>query len=334
MRPAARRIPPWRHAHQRKLLIQITVAGGVAALLAFMAVNVAANLEARGVRTGFGFLAQRAGFQITPSLIPFSEDGSFARALLVGLLNTVLVTALAIPLASLIGLALGLCGLARATLIRVLARGYVEIVRNIPPIIELFVFYFVVFRDLPPPRQSWRLLDAIFLNNRGLYLPLPSWSEGGWSWDIPQLRGFNIAGGVSLGPELLALVATLAIYQSAYIAETVRSGIGAVSAGQIEASRALGLTRWQSLRLVILPQALHVMRPPLTTIYVNTLKGSTLAAAIAFPDLVSVFAGSVLNLTGQALEIMLVTGGVYLALSALISALMQIGDRRAMGRRR
>lgn len=296
-------------------------------LLGLLARNVAANLSAHGVQTGFGFLAQRAGFQITPSLIPFTEDSSFGRALLAGLLNTVLVTCLAIPMATGLGVILGVGSRADTMAVRALARSYVVVVRNIPPILQLFFLYFVVFRMLPQPRQSLRLFDMVFLNNRGLSLPWPASLSPLSGWDLPHLRGFNVSGGVTLGPELLALVATLALYQASYVAETVRGGLAAIPVGQTEAGLALGLTSWQTLRRIVLPQALHIMRPPLTTIYVNTLKGSTLAAAIAFPDLVSVFAGTVLNLTGQALEVMLVTGAAYLALSAVISALMQVSAR-------
>lgn len=368
-------VPPWRHARQRGLLIQAAVAVVVVAAVALAYAQVASSIEARRLSTGFDFLAHRGGFQIAPALIAFSEASSFGRAFLVGLLNTLLVGALAIPLATAIGIGVAAARLGGG---RALARAaflYVETVRNIPPLIQLFFWYFVALRTLPAPRQSWTFLGAV-LNNRGLQLPVPlTDSLGLWlvagacvgliaaailrvgrfaafgfglagaalalalaaafgGVEQPVLRGFNYVGGILLTPELVALTLTLAVYQAAYVAETVRSGIETVPRGQSEAAQSLGLRPGPTWRLVVFPQALVSMLPPLATTYVSIVKASTLAAAIAYPDLVAVFAGTVLNLTGQAIEIMLITGSVYLAISFGIAGLISLFENRLAWRRR
>ncbi len=320
-------VRPWRHAKQRRILIQLLAAALVGLAAWWLVHNVSLNVSARGLRTGFGFLADRAGFSISPSLIDFSENSTFGRAFLVGLLNTLLVAALAIPLASLLGLLIGIAALAPDKLLRRLATVYVETFRNIPPLLQLFFIYGVALRALPVPRQSWSLFDVVFLNNRGLLVP---WPGAG----VPRLDGFNFTGGVSLTPELVALVLTLTIYQAAYVAETVRGGILAIAAGQGEAALALGMRRGQVLRHVILPQALRVMLPPLVTIYVNIMKGSSLAAAIAYPDLIAVFAGTALNIIGHAIEIMILCGAVYLTVSFGIAALLGLYEAHLARRTR
>ena len=316
-------VPPWRHAKHRDVLIQCAAVAVVAAACWALVDNVLDNIAARGLRTGFGFLAERAGFAISPALIEFTEASTFGRAFLVGLLNTLLVAAVAIPLATLLGAVVGIAGLASNKLLRGLATVYIETFRNIPPLLQLFFFYGVVLRALPPPRQSWSLFDAIFLNNRGLVLPFP---------DVPVLQGFNFVGGTTLVPEFVALVLTLTVYQAAYVAETLRGGIQAIAAGQGEAALALGMTRGQALRHVVLPQALRVMLPPLVTIYVFIVKGSSLAAAIAYPDLISVFAGTALNIVGHAIEIMLLTGAVYLVVSFGIALLLGLYEAHLSAR--
>jgi general L-amino acid transport system permease protein len=317
-------VPPWRHARHRRLLLQAAFALLLAGGAWWLADNVADNIASRGLRTGFGFLDQRAGFKITPTLIAFDESRTFARAFLAGLLNTLLVAGLAIPAATAIGLVVGVARMSPSLLGRA-AGIYVEIFRNVPPLLVLFFIYGLVLRALPPPRQSWSLFDAIFLNNRGLVLPFP---------DVPVLQGFNFTGGTTLVPEFVALVLTLTVYQAAYVAETLRGGIQAIAAGQGEAALALGMTRGQALRHVILPQALRVMLPPLVTIYVFIVKGSSLAAAIAYPDLISVFAGTALNIVGHAIEIMLLTGAVYLSVSFGIAALLGLTEARLSARLR
>jgi len=321
------RVPPWRHAKHRRVLIQLLAAALVGLAAWGLVHNVGLNVTARGLRTGFGFLGDRAGFSISPALIDFSESSTFGRAFTVGLLNTLLVAVIAIPLASLLGLVVGIAALAPNKLLARLATVYVETFRNIPPLLQLFFIYGVALRALPPARQSWSLFDLVFLNNRGLLIP---WPGAG----VPRLDGFNFDGGVSLAPELVALVLTLTLYQAAYVAETVRGGIAAIAAGQGEAALALGMRRSQVLRHVILPQALRLMLPPLATIYVNIVKGSSLAAAIAYPDLIAVFAGTALNIIGHAIEIMLLTGSVYLAISFVIALLLGLYEANLAGRAR
>ncbi len=292
-------------------------------------------------------------------------------------LNTLLVSILAIVLSSVLGTAIGAAQLSSDLLVRKLASGYVDIVRNVPPLVQLFFWYFVALRALPPVRTSWSLFDLVFVNNRGINLPAPEASPDFW-WvvaglitalvaarpifratrsaviaaapvfivpialffllgkplyiELAALRGFNFQGGMKIAPELIALVLTLTFYQASYIAETVRSGISSVPSGQIEAARSLGLRNFPAFRFVTFPQALRVSLPPLTNTYVNTIKASTIASAIAYPDLASVFAGTVLNLTGQALEIMLVTAGVYIAITAVASTFIYAYERRLASR--
>ena len=303
---------------------------------------------------------------------------------MVGLLNTLLVSALCIVFASILGFFLGLARLSDNWLLRKLSTIYIETFRNIPPLLQIFFWYFAVLRNLPGPRQAVNALDLMFLSNRGLYIPSPQMGEGFFAfctavviaivvtiglfrfnrmhqtktgqlrrtwptalalivllpvisqwmfgaalhWDIPALRGFNFSGGMVLIPELAALTLALSVYTSAFIAEIIRAGIQAVPYGQHEAARSLGLPNPVTLRQVIIPQALRVIIPPLTSQYLNIVKNSSLAAAIGYPDMVSLFAGTVLNQTGQAIETIAITMSVYLIISLSISLLMNIYNRR------
>ena len=350
----------------------------VVALLADIVANTLANMESRGISTGFGFLSSEAGFGILQTLIPYSETSSFGRTFVVGLLNTLLVSVLGIVLATLLGFVIGVARLSSNWLVARLAGVYVEVFRNIPLLLQIFFWYFAVLRALPGPRDSLSLGEAVFLNLRGLYLPRPLPEDGfGWvmaalavgivasialrvwvrrrqartgqpfavlpaalalivglpaavfvlagaplGWELPALRGFNFRGGITVIPELAALLLALAIYTAAFIAEIVRAGIESVPKGQTEAAEALGLRRGQVLRLIVIPQALRVIIPPLTSQYLNLLKNSSLATAIGYPDLVNVFAGTTLNQTGQAVEVIAMTMAVYLTISLLISLLM------------
>jgi amino acid ABC transporter membrane protein 1, PAAT family (TC 3.A.1.3.-) len=268
--------------------------------------------------------------------------------------------------------------------LRKLSTLYIEIFRNIPPLLQIFFWYFAVLRNLPGPRQAVDAFDLVFLSNRGLYIPAPQLGEGlfafagaivlalavsaglyrynknlqvktgqlrrtwpvavgmliglpllthwtfgaAFHWDVPVLRGFNFRGGMALIPELASLTLALSVYTSAFIAEIIRSGIQAVPYGQHEAARSLGLPNPVTLRQVIIPQALRVIIPPLTSQYLNIVKNSSLAAAIGYPDMVSLFAGTVLNQTGQAIETIAITMSVYLIISLTISLLMNIYNRR------
>jgi general L-amino acid transport system permease protein len=339
--------------------------------------NTAENLARQGIVSGFDFLWRRAGFSISPHLIPYSAESAFARALLVGILNTLLLSAIAIVLATMVGLFVGVARLSQNWLARALASAYIEIFRNIPLLLQVFFWYFGVLRVLPHPRESLEMLGAVYINNRGLYLPVPEAGVALWiallmplgaglllialrrwrrddrrgvamtlgilltcalavgalaafgiRWEVPRLAGFNFAGGAVLSPELVAIATALSLYQAAFIAETIRAGILSVPRGQSESARALGLREGQVLRLVILPQALKAILPPLVTIYLSTLKSSSLGAAIGYPELVSVFAGTTLSLVGQAVEIMSITLVIYLAIALAVSGVMNLWDWR------
>lgn len=340
--------------------------------------NAVSNLERANIASGFGFLDTTAGFGIVQTLVSYTEESSYGRAFLVGLLNTLLVAALGILIATIIGFLVGIGSLSRNWLIRQICVAYVEVMRNIPLLLHLFFWYFGVLRAVPGPRESLNFLDSIFVNNRGIYFPRPVGEDGFglvlillgigiiasffiarwarkrreqtgqpfpvlyWSlglilglpfaafllmglpltFDYPELRGFNFRGGIVMIPELISLVLALSIYTAGFIAENVRSGIQSVSKGQTEAAYALGIQPGHTMRLVIIPQAMRVIIPPLTSQYLNLTKNSSLAVAIAYPDLVSVFAGTVLNQTGQAVEILFLTMSVYLTLSILTSIVM------------
>ncbi len=372
------RLTGWNDPRLRALLFQFAFLVAVLALIGFIVHNTLANLESRGISTGFGFLKDEAGFGIIQTLVDYSESSSFGRTFLVGLLNTILVSVLGIVLATLLGFVIGIARLSGNWLISRLAAVFVETFRNIPLLLQIFFWYFAVLRALPHPRDSLALANAVFLNLRGLYLPRPLLEPGygwvaaalglavasalllavwarrrrlltgqgvpsGWvglglilvlpgvtfllvgaplDWELPALRGFNFQGGIAVIPEFAALLLALTIYTAAFIAEIVRAGIQSVPKGQTEAAAALGLKRGRVLRLVIIPQALRVIIPPLTSQYLNLLKNSSLATAIGYPDLVNVFAGTTLNQTGQAVEVIAVTMAVYLSISLAISLFM------------
>jgi general L-amino acid transport system permease protein len=368
----------------RSVVAQALVLGLAIAALAWLVHNVATNLERQGIASGFGFFQRVAGFDIIQHLIPYDEQSTYGRAFVVALLNTLLVATLGVLGATLLGFLLGVARLSPNWLVSRLALVYVEALRNVPLLLQLFFWYFAVLRNLPSARDSLSAFDIVFLNIRGLYVPKPQLAAGAglwlglcaatvvlaaalvaWgrrrarqtgqllpagrvalalvvllpvglyyatgrplSWELPALTGFNFSGGLSLLPELVALVVALTTYTAAFIAEIVRAGILAVPRGQFEAALALGLTRSQTLRLVVVPQAMRVIVPPLTSQYLNLTKNSSLAAAIAYPDLVLVFAGTVLMQTGQAVEVIAITMGVYLFLSLAISLAMNLYNRR------
>jgi len=362
----------------RALLYQLAL---LAALLYFgyqFALNAQVNLRAQGIGSGFGFLVNSAGFGVNQSLIPYNESDSYGRVFLVGLVNTLLVAGIGIVLATLVGFLIGIARLSPNWLLARLAGAYVELIRNLPLLFQILFWYLAVLGALPSPRQSIALWGDIFLNNRGLILPMPVGGDGAGyvvialalgvlatlalaiiakrrqartgrqlpllrcaflliiglplatllatgvpiHFEKPELRGFNFVGGLRLIPEFVALVLALTLYTGAFIAEIVRAGILAVPRGQTEAALALGLRRGLMLRLVVVPQALRVIVPPLTNQYLNLTKNSSLAIAIGYPDLFAVFAGTTLNQTGQAIEIIGITMAVYLAISLLTSVLM------------
>lgn len=310
----------------RDIAVQLLALAVIAGVLVYLGDNAVANMARRDIASGFDFLAQPAGFGVPMSLVPFGEGATYARAFLVALLNTGLVSAAGIVCATIVGFVIGIARLSPNWLIARLAGAYVEIIRNVPLLLQIFVWYFAVLRALPPPRQSLSLFGVMFFNNRGVYLPALNLSD--FAWEVPVLRGFNFTGGIAIIPEFAALTLALSIYTAAFIAENVRSGILSVRRGQIEAAFALGLTRVQTLRLVVIPQALRVIVPPLTGQYLNLIKNSSLGAAIAYPELVALFGGTVLNQTGQAIEVIAITMGTYLLISLAISAAMNRYNRR------
>ncbi len=376
----------WNNAQYRSLFFQVVLVAMVAGFFWFIGSNTMQNLEKRGIATGFTFLSQKSGFGILQSLIPFSDADSFGRTFLVGLLNTLLVSALGVVFATIIGFTMGVARLSNNWLIAKIATVYVETFRNIPLLLQIFFWYFAVLRALPSPRQSWAAGEIAFMNIRGLYLPQPLFGDGfsyvAWtfvlavvatvfvvrwakkrqnetgkqfkiwrtafalifclpllvffaagsplSWELPVLKGFNFRGGMTIIPELTALLLALSIYTATFIAEAVRSGILAVNSGQTEAASALGLHKNKVLKLVVIPQAMRVIIPQLTSQYLNLVKNSSLATAIGYPDLVAVFAGTTLNQTGQAIEIIAMTMGVYLTISLTISAIMNWYNKKIM----
>jgi len=312
------------------VLWQLVLLALVAGVIGFLLTTLFANLAARNVATGFGFLGDEAGFAIGETLIAYSPADSYRRALVVGVLNTLRVALVGVVLASLLGLLVGLARLARNGLVAAVARGYVELMRNVPLLLHLLFWYAVFTETFPRPRQAWQPITGVFLSNRGIHLPVPSF-DAGLSWDLPVLQGFNFVGGLTISPEFAALLTGLVLYTAAFTAEIVRSGIQAVGQGQWHAGLALGLTRGQTLRRIVMPQALRVMVPPMTNQYLNLTKNSSLAVAIGYPDIVSI-ANTTIHQTGQAVEGVLIIMAAYLTVSLSISLLMNAYNRRLMQR--
>ena len=315
----------WNNPRVRGAVYQLAAVGAVGAVAWFLIANTLDNLAHRGIVSGFGFLERPASFAIGQTLASYSPSDTFARALWIGLLNTLYVSLLGIVLATLIGAGIGIARLSHNWLAARLATVYVESVRNVPLLLQLFLWYALITQGLPGPRQAIHLLPGVWLSNRGLVLPSLEWSS--LSLSVPRLAGFNFEGGAVFSPELAALLFGLTIYTAAFIAEVVRGGILAVPKGQGEAASALGLRRAQALRLVILPQALRIIVPPLTSQYLNLLKNSSLAIAIGYPDLVNV-ANTTINITGQAIEGIAIVMAVFVAISLALSLLMNWYNRR------
>jgi general L-amino acid transport system permease protein len=358
------------------------------ALIAFLAWaaidNAAENLARAKIASGFGFWDHTAGFDISQTLIDYSATSSYGRAFWVGLINTLLVAGLGIVLATLLGFVIGIARLSKNWLVARMAGVYVEIIRNLPLLLQLLFWYNAVLKALPELRESLIIPGGGFLNNRGLFLPQPVFLQGSSSASIALILGivaaivfriwarrrqyrtgqqapvlwvslalvivlplsvlalsgfpiefvypesgrFNIRGGIEVLPEFMALLFGLVVYTAAFIAEVVRAGILSVAKGQTEAAYSLGLRPGPTLRLVVVPQAMRVIIPPLTSQYLNLTKNSSLAVAIGYPDLVQIFAGTVLNQTGQAVEVIVITMAVYLTISLVTSALMNLYNRR------
>jgi general L-amino acid transport system permease protein len=366
----------------KSLIPQIITVASLVLIIGYFAFNAQVNMGNRGISFGYGFLSQEASFDIGFSLIDYDGSMSYARAFLVGLLNTLLVSAIGIFFATLIGVTVGVGRLSSNYLISKAAEFYVEIFRNIPLLLQLFFWYYAALRALPLPENAISIFDVSYLTVKGWYVPKFIWTNysvflssiivsiiaiifivkyarkqreeigkhipvlyfsfcvliffplltflvGGvtLNFEIPVLSQmtttvFNFKGGVSIIPELISLALALSMYTATFIAENVRAGILGVTKGQKEAAASIGLTKSQILKLVVMPQALRIIIPPTTNQYLNLTKNSSLAAAIAYPDMVLVFAGTALMQTGRAVEIISITMGTYLLISLSISTLM------------
>ena len=372
----------------KKILPQIATLLVVVLIFGFFTINAQINMDNRGIEFGYGFLSQESSFDVQFSLIEYDGSHSYARAYLVGLLNTLLVAFIGIILATILGVIVGVARLSPNYLIERSAAFYVEFFRNIPLLLQIFFWYFAALRALPLPQDSEAILGVFFLTIKGLFVPRFIWENlniffysviaavisilvirnyakklqenegkqlpvfsisaglliilpllafliGGVSlnFEIPVLEqmsttSFKYDGGLGIPPELIALTLALSLYTATFIAECVRAGIQGISKGQKEAAASIGLTPNQILKLVIMPQALRIIIPPTTNQYLNLTKNSSLAAAIAYPDLVLVFAGTALMQTGRAIEIVSITMLTYLSISLAISALMNWYNKR------
>ena len=376
----------WRDIRFLKILAQVIFIIVLALAAGYLYLNVTANLARQGLTVGYGFMKNPASFGIGESFIPYDPSNTYGHALLVGLVNTLVVSVLGIVLTTIVGVLAGVARLSSNWLINRFAAAYVGVIRNTPLLLQLMFWYFGVIIQLPAVRQAIELPGPIFLTQRGIYLTwaeatptFPAWRVyviiafisifivwfalrsaqkrasvplSPW-WNltyfivpiliiwlgallqpepplkpvIPELAGLNFRGGLRLTPEFAALLFGLVVYTGAFIAEIVRAGIQAVAKGQVEAARSLGLTNSQALRLVVFPQALRIMIPPITSQYLNLAKNSSLAIAIGYPDLFSI-AGTVFNQTGAAIEIIVIMMLSYLSMSLFTSLLMNIYNKR------
>lgn len=377
---ASRRI--WNDPKFRSVIYQILAIAMVTGGIWYLVSNTLHNLSARNIATGFDFLSREAGFAIGESLISYTPADTYSTALTVGLLNTLRAAVIGIVLATILGTIIGIARLSSNWLVSRLSSIYIEVMRNIPLLLQLFFWYAIISESFPGPRQAYNPLPGVFLSNRGLQMPtlegagvtwilsglfvaivltviLANWAKRrqertgqffgllkpsilllvacpviGWfisgadvTLNVPELRGFNFRGGMTLTPEFAALLIGLVVYTAAFIAEVVRSGIQSVGKGQWEASSALGLRRGLILRLIVLPQALRVIIPPMTSQYLNLTKNSSLAVAIGYPDIVSVV-NTTLNQTGQAIEGIMIIMAAYLTVSLSISVFMNWYNKR------
>ena len=372
----------------KKILPQLLTLLFIVLIFGFFTMNAQDNMDTRGIEFGFGFLSKEASFDIQFSLIDYDGSHSYARAYLVGLLNTLLVAFIGIILATLLGIVIGVARLSPNYLIKKTASFYIEFFRNIPLLLQIFFWYYAALRALPTPEAATLLLGSSFMTIKGLFTPAPIWTNfdvffkalviamvlifffsryakkkqeqegkqlptfiislaifmglplltflvGGvdLSFSFPVLRqmsqsSYTFDGGMGIPPELIALTLALTLYTATFIAENVRAGIQGIGIGQKEAAASIGLKRSQVLKLVVMPQALRIIIPPTTNQYLNLTKNSSLAAAIAYPDLVLVFAGTAMMQTGKAIEIVGITMATYLTISIAISLLMNWYNQR------
>ena len=383
--PPKKRDWSWRSQALRSVLYQVLALVLIFSAGYYLLGNTLDNMRLRGIKSGFDFISQPAGFGIGESIIPFDSAESYGKAFVVGLSNTLRVAVVGIVFATLLGTLIGIGRLSGNLLLRTLCGAYVEFFRNVPLLLQLFIWYFILTETLPTIEEALRPLPGVFFSKNGLQFPIPLWASGhaftlagfglgllgAWWWgrqarrqfestgrsrpvwlpglllllafsllgwlaggspnalDIPEKTELNVVGGGSVTPEYLTVLAGLTIYTAAYIAEIVRGGIQSVPFGQHEASAALGLSRGKEVRLVLLPQALRVIIPPVTSQYLNLTKNSSLAVAVGYPDLVSISTTS-LNQTGRAIECIALIMACYLTLSLLTSWFMNAYNRRSL----
>lgn len=319
----------WFDARLRSWLLQAMLAVGVVGTVSWMVWTAQSNLTRRGIASGFGFLDEVARFPISESLLAYEPTDTVARAFLVGVSNTLMVSALVIVGATLLGFLLALLRRSRHPMLSGAGTAYVEVMRNTPLVVLLLCCYGMVTIGLPAASQALQLLPGVYLSNRGLTLPTIVQAGSGLAVDWPRLEGLNFNGGTVLTPELTALLTGLVVYSAAFCGEIIRGSIAAVQRGQWEAAEALGLKPWHALRLVVLPQALRIIVPPMTSQYLSIAKNTTLALAVGYPDLSSVIATTI-NQTGQAVEGILILMGTFLAISLAVSLFMNWYNRRLM----
>ena len=300
----------WRSQRVRAWCYQTVLIGMLIVLVGWLLHNTLGNMRMRGIQSGFDFLLDPAGFDIGESMFAFTSTQTYGSAFLVGLLNTLRVSCIAIVVCTLWGALLGIGRLSSNALARGLCYAYTELFRNIPLLLQLLMWYVVLVELMPDTETPLHFHDWVLLSKEGLTLP----------WLLTE--------GLTLTPEFLALTWGLSLYTSAFVAEVIRSGIQSVPLGQVEAALSIGLSPWQRLRLVVLPQALRLIVPPLTNQYLNAIKNSSLAVAIGYPDLVSI-SNTTLNQTGRAVECIAIVMAVYLTLSLLTASGMNYFNRRA-----
>ena len=374
----------WYDKETRSVIVQIIAAAIIISFFAYIINNAVVNLAAIGKDIDFGFLWQNASYDINQHLIEYSSTSSHFRAMIVGLINTLLVAVAGIVLATILGFMLGVMRLSNNWLTQKIAYVYIEYVRNVPLLLHILLLHGLIITALPRPKGSYNFSDTFFLNNRGFQMPSPEFQSLFWivgafvvagiafawwfsrhaqkvqdttgktyplaliniaaiillplivyfvlgspiEWDVPALKGFNFKGGMVIRPEFIALWLALSFYTAAFIGEIVRAGIVAISHGQTEAAQALGLSDSRTLKLVVIPQALRVIIPPLTSQYLNLAKNSSLALAIGYMDVVATIGGISLNQTGREMECMLIVMGIYLSISLIISSGMNWYNKR------
>ena len=321
----------WRNQKVRGWIYQALVLGLLILLITVLVNNTLDNMRIRGIKSGFDFLTQSAGFDISENLINYQSSDPYWKAFLAGIGNTLRVAIIGIVLTTILGTLIGIGRFSHNALIRGFCRVYLEIIRNIPLLLQLLMWYLLFVTYLPNVNEADSFM-GFYLSKTGLTFPFFSF-DGGFHWSVPEKEGFAISGGVNLSAEFLSLLFGLTIYTATYISEIVRSGIMSVPRGQREAAQALGLSKGQIMRFIQLPQALRVIIPPLTNQYLNLTKNSSLAVAIAYPELVSI-ANTSLNQTGRAVECISIIMAVYLTLSLLTSAWMNFYNRQAVFKER